>query len=330
MTPIGHNGGPDFSINTDDVKMSWIKLDIADFQRGIADLTYEMRGFYITILFEMYDSKGKLPNDLYLLGKRLGTTARVVKRVLDVLISQGKVYVSGEWLRNKRCDEEREKLIAEYCRRHAAAVKRETSRRKNADANPEVSAKFPESLAEVSPKLSSNSSEFPESFGETFQNSSAKTTKQEPELCVASEQNCAHNLEEKKKEVRKERISFSSDAARAKPVSGREYWAQVMAPPEDPARRKVALREDGSLELFNGFKAEWLARFDGDEQRLSLALTKAAAFVQPYGLKSLDVQVSAQLAREISDKRDRDDRYNRAASQNAKPKKPFRPTRFAQ
>lgn len=203
MTSIGDNGGPAFDVDTDDIKMSWIKLDIADFKRGIADLDYETRGYYITILVEMYDSKGKLPNDLYLLGKRLGTTARVVKRVLDVLVGQGKVYVSGDWLRNKRCDEEREKLIAEYCRRHSAAVKREENRRKTADASQKVSAKFPESLPEVSPQQSRNSQKFDESFSQTIPISPTKTTKDKPELWSASEQNCAHNLEKKKKEEEK-------------------------------------------------------------------------------------------------------------------------------
>jgi uncharacterized protein YdaU (DUF1376 family) len=329
MSGIGHNGGPDFGIDTDDIKMSWIKLDIADFQRGIADLSYEMRGFYITILVEMYDSKGKLPNDLYLLGKRLGTTARVVKRVLEVLLGQGKIYVSGDWIRNKRCDEEREKLISEYCRRHAAAVKREGNRRKNANTIPEVSGKFAGSFPEVSPKQYQNSPELRESFDETIGNSSIKTIEQAPQIRDKKDQNSAHNLEDKKKEVRKENISFPVEAAREAPTNGRAYWAKVMAPPVEPERQKVVLHADGKLELLNGFKAEWLARFGGNEERLDLALAKAANFVQPYGLKSLEVQVSAQLAREVSEKLDRDARYQNAATQKGAPKKQSKPTRYA-
>lgn len=203
MIAIGHNGGPSSDIDTDDVKMSWIKLDIADFKRGIANLDYETRGFYITILVEMYDSKGRLPNDLYLLGKRLGTTARVVKRVLDVLVSQGKVYVSGDWLRNRRCDEEREKLIAEYCKRHVAAVKREAARRSHAQATEEVSPKFGGSFGEVSAKQSANPDKFDQSSAETIQKSQIKTTEQALGLWQTSDQSCAHNLEKKKKEEEK-------------------------------------------------------------------------------------------------------------------------------
>jgi uncharacterized protein YdaU (DUF1376 family) len=210
MSGVGHNGGPAYDIDTDEVKMSWIKLDIADFKRGIADLDYETRGFYITILVEMYDSKGKLPNDTYLLGKRLGTTARVIKRVLEVLIDQGKVYVSGDTIRNRRCDEEREKVIAEYCRRHAAALKREADKRRVADANGEVSGKFDGSFSEVSAKPSRNPTKFDESLGQTFPNSPTKSREPTPQLDQNSDHNCAYNLEvrSKKVEVSEERKSL--------------------------------------------------------------------------------------------------------------------------
>lgn len=197
---LGHNGGPDIGIDPDDVKMSWIKLDIADFKRGIAGLDYETRGYYITLLVDMYDSRGRLPNDPYLLGKRLGTTSRVVNRVLAVLISQGKIYVDGEWLRNRRCDEEREKVIAVYCRRHAAAIRREADKRYAAIAGGRVSAKFQQSLPEVSPKLSQNPPMFPERFAETISNLPAKSTESTPELDHGSAQNYAHNLESRMKE----------------------------------------------------------------------------------------------------------------------------------
>jgi uncharacterized protein YdaU (DUF1376 family) len=255
MASIGDNGGPAFDIDTDDIKMSWIKLDIAAFKRGIVDLDYEMRGFYITLLVEMYDSKGKLPNDLYLLGKRLGTTARVVRRVLDVLIEQDKIYVSGDWLRNKRCDEEREKLIAEYCRRHAAAVKREATRRQNADANPEVSAKFPESLAEVSLKQSQNRAEFGESLDQTIGNSPTKTKDEQPELWVSSDQNCAHNLEKKKKEDRnKEREvppNPQGGSINPKPISGKAIARIAFGEWQEFARlHSLPVPKDTTFETF--------------------------------------------------------------------------------
>lgn len=70
---------------------------------------------------------------------------------------------------------------------------------------------------------------------------------------------------------------------------------------------------NGRLTLFNGLKAFWLDKFDGDEERLELALVQAAGFVQPNSTRPLEAQVSSQLARSAADKRDRDMRYAAAA-----------------
>lgn len=78
--------------------------------------------------------------------------------------------------------------------------------------------------------------------------------------------------------------------------------------------------ENGRLVLFNGLKAEWLSLFDGDELKLDLALKQAAGYVQPNSItKSLEAQVSAQLARKVADKLDKDARYDKAVKTNAKP-----------
>lgn len=321
-TPLmGNNGGPPFDVDTDDIKMTWIKLDIADFKRGIKDLDYEIRGFYITILVEMYDSKGKLPNDALLLARRLGTTARVIRRVLALLLTEGKIYVSGDWLRNQRCDEEREKLIAEYCRRHQAAVEREQKKRLAKQAEPqsenEVSAKFAGSFAETSPKLSGMSdvqtSAIRENFLELDGNSSTKTTNDQPELWSDRAQSSDHKPGGESRSKKKEEEKNKKEIVDLEPVSGREFWAKALAPPGGAPSDHNVKFENGKLELLNGFRAEWLERFGGDEERLDLAVTTAAAYVQPFGFKSLDVQVSAQLARHLADKRDKDERYANAA-----------------
>jgi biotin operon repressor len=84
-----------------------------------------------------------------------------------------------------------------------------------------------------------------------------------------------------------------------------------------------------TITLVNGERADWLKRFDGDDERLDLALAQAANFIQPNARKSLLVQVRAQLSRAVADKRDRDMRY--AAAAKAKPTaqaKPFRVSRW--
>lgn len=324
--PLGHNGGPAITdFNPDDIKMSWIKLDIADFKRGIEYLDYEIRGYYITILVEMYDNKGKLPNDPVLLSKMLGTTRRVVSRVLRILVDQGKVYERGGWLRNQRCDEEREKLIAEYCRRHVAGVERERKKRiernaASADAIPEVPAKQAPNLAETSLELplmnNHQRHQFQENLAETIPNSSINSTEEPPQLWSSSDQSSDHKsegeLRTKKKEERKEKDKKGAVDAEVLPtpptVSGREFWTKANNPGPSPSDHKVKL-QDGKLELLNGFRAEWLERFGGNAERLDLAVMTAAAYVQPFGLKPLDVQVSAQLARHAAEKLDRDERH---------------------
>lgn len=78
---------------------------------------------------------------------------------------------------------------------------------------------------------------------------------------------------------------------------------------------------NGRLTLFNGLKAFWLEKFDGDADRLDLALIQAAGFIQPHSTRPLEAQVSSQLARSAADKRDRDKRYAAAAKASGKPTK---------
>lgn len=93
-----------------------------------------------------------------------------------------------------------------------------------------------------------------------------------------------------------------------------------LSPPDPYAQAWID--EKGRLVLSDKFRAGWLERFDGDADRFELALVQAQGYVQPNNRsKSLDVQLSAQLARIVSDKRDRDSRYAKASE--AKPQAQF-------
>ena len=77
--------------------------------------------------------------------------------------------------------------------------------------------------------------------------------------------------------------------------------------------------ENGQIILDESLRAFWLERFEGDSERLDLALIQAAGYVQPNNRsKPLEAQVGAQLARAVSEKRDRDKRYEAAVQNNAK------------
>lgn len=75
--------------------------------------------------------------------------------------------------------------------------------------------------------------------------------------------------------------------------------------------------ENGELRLFNGMREHWLTEF-GDEKLLDLALLQAAPYIQENSRRTLKVQVNAQLARKVADKREKDARYAKTAKTNRK------------
>jgi len=100
----------------------------------------------------------------------------------------------------------------------------------------------------------------------------------------------------------------------AKPVDFRTMFA-------DPAIEHGLEVQGGKLVLVNGTRAEWLNRFDGDENRLDLALVQAFGELQPNSAKPIKPQVERTLARIAGQKRDHDQRYERTVKANStKPK----------
>ncbi len=91
-------------------------------------------------------------------------------------------------------------------------------------------------------------------------------------------------------------------------------------PPLPPESEHVRVTyENGRLQLHNGLEQFWLGMF-GDPEMLDLALIQAAGYVQPNSRKPLEAQVSAQLARKLADKREKDARYEKARKANASDK----------
>jgi hypothetical protein len=86
-------------------------------------------------------------------------------------------------------------------------------------------------------------------------------------------------------------------------------------PPYPQAGGERVTFENGRLELKNGLKQFWLEKF-GDEALLELAVIQAAGYVQTNSSKPLEAQVSAQLAKAMRDKLDKDARYAKAVKAN--------------
>ena len=73
-------------------------------------------------------------------------------------------------------------------------------------------------------------------------------------------------------------------------------------------------QQTGQLSLSGNLLAFWLGKFENDPNRLELALTQAAGYVQINSTKPLEAQIGSQLARIAGEKFDRDSRYKSAAA----------------
>jgi uncharacterized protein YdaU (DUF1376 family) len=152
------NGGP---LLEDDAtqRMRWVKVNPHELLEGIAELSMEERGFYMTLFFSMYARMGGVPFDEHELAKLLRMDKRVVRRLRDLVLNRGKLYVLDGELRQRRVDHE----ITEYTRKAkkylAAAAEREEKRRK---------------LALVADEIQKTSGKLPADFSQTSARSSAE------------------------------------------------------------------------------------------------------------------------------------------------------------
>ena len=78
--------------------------------------------------------------------------------------------------------------------------------------------------------------------------------------------------------------------------------------------------DENGLHLANGCRSDWLKKFDGDEERLDMAIKQVALDVKLNSKTPIKVQVDGMLAKLVGEKLDRDARYARAATP-AKPEK---------
>lgn len=160
MTAIGHNGGP--PVADDGSRMSYVKFFPSDFLSGTAHMSLEMRGAYITVLCVMYDRLSGFPYDEQLGSTLLRVDRRVYRRVRDALIAEGKFYRDGDFIYNRRVENEiRLYLISRERRSKSARHARKASelhrtsgelrpdfRRTSAGSSPEVREKSGELFEE--------------------------------------------------------------------------------------------------------------------------------------------------------------------------------------
>ena len=84
----------------------------------------------------------------------------------------------------------------------------------------------------------------------------------------------------------------------------------------------VEVQPDGRVRLVNGTEAEWLQRFGDDREALDDALIEVAGYIQPMSRQPIKLQVERGLARIARERRERDQRYERAAARKPSPNRP--------
>jgi uncharacterized protein YdaU (DUF1376 family) len=135
------------------------KWHIEDYLLGTEGMKLEQEGAYMRFLMRLYQRGKPLPDDDRYMSTLMRLSIRVWKRIKDSLVAIGKIIVKRGCLTNARFERERQER-AEQLRKQAEATRKQWERQRAEKAgNSEVSAKFEESLDEVSPKLSQNEGE---------------------------------------------------------------------------------------------------------------------------------------------------------------------------
>lgn len=79
-----------------------------DFVEGTIGMSFELKGAYRLILDLIYMQNGTLPDDARYISGHLGCSVKKWNALREKLIEAGKIYVSGDHLKNDRADKELE------------------------------------------------------------------------------------------------------------------------------------------------------------------------------------------------------------------------------
>jgi hypothetical protein len=271
----------------------WYKRYPARFRRDTMHdhpMPFDLRCQWSLLTDLFYEHGGPLLNDDRWVALQFGCDVRKWKHIRAQLFAHGKLTIGPDGLiHNKTADE----VIGERADKLVKTAVAPARRRLGKGATP---ASTPATTSVGSPPGSppgtgADLSEKPNDINEGAQKTAGDTR---ASLDLPSEE---------RREIERREIQtrpFSSVAAREE---------------KDDERRVVF--ENGKIELFNGMRAYWLDRFDGDGDRLELGLIQAAAFVQSNSSRPIEAQVSAQLARQCAERHDRDKRYAAAADRKA-------------
>lgn len=168
---IGHNSAAFAEDLRDDIEtvlsddhkklFHYAQWHIDDYIAGTVGMQLETEGAYIRFLMRLYQRGKPLPDDDRFMATCMSLSIRVWKRVKDALVAVGKIIVKAGCLTNARFEKERQRRADQLRKMADAARKRHENAREVKAGSGQTSAKLPQSLPEVSPKLSANSPEKP-------------------------------------------------------------------------------------------------------------------------------------------------------------------------
>lgn len=93
--------------------MTYVPLFFEDFKDGCEDLSNEMVGAYLRVLFEIYGNMGPIAFDDRKLAKRLNCRPHKARAIVSELVDQGKLYLAADGkISNHRAENEIAKYIS--------------------------------------------------------------------------------------------------------------------------------------------------------------------------------------------------------------------------
>lgn len=277
--------------------VSYVRFFPSNWRSGCIGLTLEQQGLYVAICSFRWDTGRRVPADRQEAARLLHINRNKYEKVLNELIEAGKLVETRDGLVNDRAE-------AEF-----VAAERASGNDRKAEIDPRsVGATGDDSIADTPPV-------YPPSIEQEKIDTPTHTPHHTPPVYQGGTGGNSSMISTREEELEQEQENknvFSlpvlprEPASNVKPVTD---WRTAFAQPEDHPTITMAR---GKIELHNGTRSEWLARFDGDAESLDLALLQAAGWVQPNNIsKPLEAQVSAQLAKIANDFRQR--RKNLAA-----------------
>lgn len=268
MIEIGHNGGPELSADDEKLVMLFVRFNINDILKTLLEIrSLEERGFYMTVLFVMYDRGGYLPNDDYAAARALAVDVRTYRRMKAIMLKAKRIKETEEGLTQNRVQKEIERYTTEAMRRREAALRREEQRRKER----ELHMRSAEDRGEFRPISAGSSGHFGEKspdknseiggdlFGKPNENNGGDSTAVVEADTTAVPQ---RDQEPKPKLERKKEKNPPSPPQGGKSDTGTRLASEWSLPDEwrDEMMGKFVIRLDELFKEANAFHDYWISK----------------------------------------------------------------------